>query len=73
MRPYSIAGEHVVIAKHYFWIRKIIEVQISRNTLMEAKLSTKSVGAAVLHDEVVLMTVRDKTRTNADKISKVSS
>ena len=40
---------------------------------MEVKLSTESVEAVVLHDKAVLTMVRDKTRTNADKVSEVSS
>ena len=57
----SIAREYVMISKHRFRIRKIIEVQISRNILIETKLPTKSVRAIVLHDEVVFIAISDET------------
>jgi len=61
-----------MIVKYYFWIRKIIEVYISKNILIETKLCTELVGVIVFHDEVVFTMVRDKSETNADKISKIS-
>ena len=72
MGPHCIAREHVMIAKHCFRIRKIIEVQISRNILIETKLSTEPVGTIVFHNEVVFTTVSNKTRTNTDKVGEVS-
>ena len=57
----SIMCEHMVITKHYLWIKKVIQVQISRNIIMEIKSSTKSIRVVMLHDKVAFIVVRDKT------------
>ena len=64
--------KHVVIAKNGLWIRGIIEVQVSKNILMETKLSAELIRIIVLYEKVILTVVRDKTRMDTHKISKVN-